>query len=160
MVGMRTKRARVVVIGLLVLALSTAAVAAPLNVRSDRSDNTFYFTYESASGRITDSSSSARFVRKDPVSFLLYVTEAAAGAEEGRRLRARFAFELNKRRVVRYRGTFTLEVRNSVGAVVSTDEVSRKVVLRPSRGNRKRDFSINFDLPTGSYEARALFKSS
>ena len=157
---MLTKGARTVLIGLLVVALCATASAAPLDVRSDRSDNTFYFTYESASGRITDSSSSARFVRKDPVSFLLYVAEAPAGAEQGERLRARFAFELNKRRVVRYRGTFTLEVRNSLGAIVYTDDIHRNVILRPARGDRKKDFSVRFDLPTGSYEARALFKSS
>lgn len=154
------KSLRVLVVGLLLLAVTATATAAPLNVNSDRSDNTFYFTYESASGQITESSSSARFVRKDPVSFLIYVTEGPEGAEQGERLRARFAFELNKRRVVRYRGTFTLEVRDSLGAVVYTDEVQRKVVLRPERGERKKDFSLRFDLPTGSYEARALFKSS
>ena len=157
---MIARSARTALIGLLVVALCATASAAPLNVRSDRSDNTFYFTYESTSGRITDSSSSARFVRKDPVSFLLYVAEAPEEAQQGERLRAQFAFELNKRRVVRYRGTFTLEVRDSLGAVVYTDEIERKVVLRPTRGDRKKDFSVRFDLPTGSYEARALFKSS
>lgn len=157
---MITKVARTALIGLLVVALCSTAAAAPLNVRSDRSDNTFYFTYEAPSGRITESSSGARFVRKDPVSFLLYVTESAEGAEPGERLRARFAFELNNRRVVRYRGTFTLEVRDSLGAVVYTDDVERKVVLRPTRADRKKDFSLRFDLPSGSYEARALFKSS
>lgn len=147
-------------IALVVVLLGASAGAAPRDVGSDRSDNTFYFTYEAASGEITQASSSARFVRKDPVTFLLYVNEAPEGAEEGERLRARFAFELNKRRVVRYRGTFTLEVRNAMGAVAYTDSVTRKVVLRPIKGERKKRFSIEFDLPTGSYEARALFTSS
>lgn len=140
--------------------LSSSAGAEPLDVRSDRSDNTFYFTYEGASGEITESSSSARFVRNDPVTFLLYVSEAPEGADDGERLRARFAFELNKRRVVRYRGSFTLEVRNSLGAVAYTDSVERRIVLRPRPGERKKAFKIFFDVPTGSYEAKALFKSS
>src|SRR5687768_2229530 len=135
----RTKYLRTLLVGLLVLALCSAAAAAPLNVKSDRSDNTFYFTYESPSGRITESSSGARFVRKDPVTFLVYVSEAPAGAEAGERLRARFAFELNKRRIVRYRGIFTLEVRDSLGAVVYIEDVKRKVVLKPARGERKKD---------------------
>lgn len=157
---MRWKLPRLALIALLVVALSAVASAAPLNVRSDRTDNTFYFTYEAASGRITESSSSARFVRTDPVTFLVYVSEDPQGAEEGGRLQARLAFELNRRRVVRYRGTFTLEVRDSLGTVVFSQSVRRRVVLRPTSGNRKRDFTINFEVPTGSYEARALFKTS
>lgn len=151
---------RTVLAGLLLAALSSGAAAAALNVRSDRSDNTFYFSYDAASGRQIEASSSARFVRKDPVSFLLYVSEAPEGADVGKRLRARFSFELNKPKVVRYRGTFTLEIKDSSGLVIYTDAVRRKVVLRPATGEREKDFSIGFDLPTGSYEARALFKSS
>lgn len=51
-----------------------------------------------------------------------------------------------------------MEVRDSPGAVVYTHAVEREVVLRPTRGERKEDFSVSFDLPAGSYEARALLK--
>lgn len=150
----------IVLAALLVLALAAPAIGAPLVMRSDRSDNTFYFTYEPTSGEVTDPSSSARFVRKDPVTFLLYVTEAPEDADQSEQLRARFTFELNKSQVVRYRGTFTVEVRNSSGAAIYTDDVERRVVLKPVRGERKKVFTIGFDLPTGSYEAVALFNAS
>lgn len=159
--GSLSKRVRSApLVAVIVVFLCASAGAAPLNVRSDRSDNTFYFSYDATSGEITESSSGARFVRSDPVTFILYVREAPDGAEEGDRLRARFALELNKQRVVRYRGVFTLEARNSLGEVVYTESVKRKVVLRPTTGERKKSFSIGFDLPSGSYESRALFKSS
>jgi len=146
-------------LALVMLLVGGSALAAPLLVRSDRSDNIFYFSYRAGPGRITGSSSSARFVRDDPVTFLFYAREAARKAKRGERLRARFGFELNERRVVRYEGTFRFEVRNGQGAVVYSDSVDRKLVLRPRPGERKKGFSLLFDLPRGTYEARAFFKT-
>lgn len=160
MVAGRSNFVGVIALVLTAVLMAPPAAASPLQVRSDRSDNTFYFTYEAASGRITESSSSARFVRGDPVDFFVYVREARDGSLEGERLRARFTFELNKPRVVRYVGRFTLEVRDSLGGVVYRDRVSRKVVLRPQPGQRKKAFSVFFDLLTGSYETKAYFKAS
>lgn len=159
MVAGRNGLRRAIGLALVVLLAGSPAAAAPLRVGTDRSDNTFYFTYQAGRGRITDPSSSARFVREDPVTFLLFVREAARQAKRGERLRARFTFELNERRIVRYRGTFGFEVRNGVGAVTYSGSVDRKLILRPRSGHRKKGFSIPFDLPTGTYEAKAYFKS-
>ena len=150
---------RAIGLALVTLLVGGSAVAAPLRVRSDRSDNIFYFSYRAGQGRITASSSSARFVRDDPVTFLLYVREGARKAKRGERLRARFSFELNGRRIVRYAGTFRFEVTNSQGAVVYSDSVDHRLVLRPRPGERKTGFSLPFDLRRGTYEARASFKS-
>lgn len=154
-------RCRWALVPLLVVALlAPPASAAPLQVARDRSDNTFYLTYEGASGRITAASSSGRFVRGDAVSFLIYVSEAPEGAERGERLVARFSFELNRKRAVRYAGTFRFELRNDAGVAVHSGSVQRKLVLRPRSGQRKKGFSLPFDVPTGAYEAKAFFKAS
>lgn len=139
--------------------LAPPASAAPLQMARDRSDNTFYFTYDASSGWITTASSSGRFVRGDAVSFLIYIAEAPK-ADRGERLVARFAFELNRKRAVRYAGTFSYELRNDLGVVVHSGSVQRKLVLRPRAGERKKSFSMRFDVPTGAYEAKAFFKAS
>lgn len=150
------------VAGLLVLCLAAPASAAPLVMARDRSDNTYYFDYDADSGQILQESSALFVERGDPVSFLLYVREAGESAPAGERLKARFSLSLNKKRVVRYEGTFTLVVKDAAGVVVVREQKVRRIVLRPLVGKRRAAFTIPFDLPISgvNYEAKALFRAS
>src|SRR2546423_756077 len=58
----------------LVLAMTGAAIAAPVTVKHERSDNSLSFTYDADSGTMPVATSSERISRHDPMSFELTVT--------------------------------------------------------------------------------------
>jgi hypothetical protein len=135
------------------------AAAAPLTKRRDRSDNTMYFQYNPATGRI-DSAFSSRLVRRgDRVDFLTYAMERH-GADEGRRLRARINVRLNRDRGIRYDGIFTVVVQDDVGATVYEGTRDVNFVLRPREGLRSRRMRWIFDLSApGYYTIFAKFRA-
>lgn len=147
-----------VALALLVAIVPTVVSAAPLVVEQDRTDNGYSFTYDATEGKIGDAASSIRFDRRDPVSFIIYVRENKTSEEVGTRLRTRLSIGLNKDRVVRYDGTFSFEISDSVGTVVYTDSRDLKIILRPKPGERKDALSFVFDLPSGSYNATGYFE--
>lgn len=142
---------------ILVLFAGTAH-ASPIEIRRDRTDNTYTFTYDAEEGEITLAASSRRIDRDDRVSFLVGV-RADKEAEEGDRLLARISLHLTSRKPVRYDGTFTLVVKDSDGEVVHTQEQDGHFVLRPSSGERRAELTVRFDLPSGDYESFARFRS-
>lgn len=145
---------------LLLAVVPVGALAAPLDVRRDRTDNGYSFTYDATQGEIVDAASSIRFDRRDPVSFIIYVRENTKSDELGERLRTRLSVALNKDRVVRYKGTFSFAITDSAGTVIHSDSRDLKVVLRPKPGARKASMSFVFDLPSGSYNAAGFFEGS
>ena len=147
-------------IALLVVFVPVHASAAPLTVERDRTDNGYSFSYDATNGEITQAASSIRFDRRDPVSFVIYVRENTKSEVVGERLRARLSLGLNGDRAVRYRGTFWFEITDVAGAIVYSDEVTRKIVLRPQPGARKAAMAFVFDLPSGSYNASGYFEAT
>ncbi len=141
---------------LLTLCLTVGALAAPIVMSHDRSDNSYSFTYDAASGEIGDAGSGLRISRSDPVSFVIYIRENE-GAEVGERLRAQLRLGLNKNQAVRYNGFFSFEITDSTGTVVYRDEVRKRIVLRPRPGERRARLGFLFDLPSGSYDSRGFF---
>ncbi|MDP9067783.1 MAG: hypothetical protein M3N53_05485 [Actinomycetota bacterium] len=141
---------------LLSVSLSGAGVAAPLVMSHDRSDNSYSFSYDAASGEIGDAASALRIRRDDPVAFVIYIRENE-DAEVGERLKAQLLLGLNKKKVVRYNGTFSFEITDGAGTVVYSDEANRLIVLRPKPGERRARLTFLFDLPSGSYSARGFF---
>lgn len=157
---MRYTKPSPVVLVVVVLSLWTAAPAAatPIEVRRDRSDNTLAFTYESASNRIVEATSSVFFKAGDRVDFFSYVVERE-GAPPGRRLKARIALRLNRGRAVRYDGLFRFIIKDDTGTVVVRRTKHVDLLLRPRKGERKRFLRWIFHLPTGSYTAFARFRA-
>lgn len=143
---------------LLVVLSSGLAGAAPTDVGGDRTDNTYTFTYDADEGEITLAASSRRITRNDPVSFLVGVTSDAE-AEAGQRLIARITLHLESKKAFRYDGTFTLVVKTPEGDVVLKRDRQEVFVLRPRNGERRAEFKIRFDLPSGDYETFARFRS-
>ncbi|HEX2240195.1 MAG TPA: hypothetical protein VHJ82_03515 [Actinomycetota bacterium] len=142
----------------LLVILSGSAHAAPIDVRRDRSDNTYTFTYNADDGEITLAASSRRITRNDRVSFLLGI-RSDPEAEVGERLIARISLQLHSRKPLRYDGIFTLVVKTPEGDVVLKQTREDDYVLRPRDGERRAHFNMRFDLPSGEYEAHAKFRS-
>jgi hypothetical protein len=144
-----------------VLCLSTVrpAAADPIRIRRDRSDNTFYFTYKSGSGRIKQATSSVFWRPRDRVDFFSYVVERKATGK-GKQLKARIVLRLNRGRAVRYNGRFRFIIQDEDGETTHF-RGSREVnfLLRPRKGDRKRYFRWIIDLPTGEYRAFARFRA-
>ncbi len=157
--AMQTKATMAVAVLLAVGVVAGTASAAPLTMERDRTDNTYYFEYDPATGEIGTESSSLMLKRRDRVAFFVYIREAAPA--EGERLKANVSLRLNGDRAVRYKGTFSL-VRDDAGALVLKEDLERRIVLRPRKGERRSRFSIPFDLDTYglNYEAKAIFRSS
>jgi hypothetical protein len=144
-----------------VLCLWTAdpALAAPIKIKRDRSDNTMYFTYNPTKGEIPSAYSSRLLVRGDRVEFFAYVRERP-GADVGRRLAGTVKLRVNRHGAVRYNGRFIFIIEDSDG---SFERWTRRVnfVLRPRAGHRKRSLRWVFDLPDpGTYTAYARFRSA
>ncbi len=139
--------------------LPGTAHASPTEVRRDRTDNTYTFTYDADEGKITLAASSRRITRNDRVSFLVGV-KSDADAEVGKRLVARISLQLTSRRPAKYDGVFTLVVKNADGEVVLTQERNGSFLLRPRDGQRRAEFTLRFDLPSGEYESVARFRSN
>ena len=156
---MKLQRAVIAVsLALLVVVAPGIALAEPLDVERDRTDNGYSFTYDATKGEIVDAASSIRFDRRDPVSFVIYVRENTKSEVVGERLRTRLSVALNKDRAVRYDGTFSFEITDSAGTMVHTDSRELNVVLRPKPGQRKESIAFVFDLPSGSYHATGFFE--
>jgi hypothetical protein len=158
---MKTRRTSLIALSLIVLSLWTVgpAAAAPIKVRSDRSDNTMYFTYNAATGEIVTASSSRILVRGDRVDHFAYVRERSEDIV-GRRLQGRVEFRLNRDRAVRYTGRMTLIVENSAGVVAWKGVKNVDFVLRPRRGDRRHLLLWVFDLPAGNYTTYARFRAT
>jgi hypothetical protein len=144
-------------VSLLALVTMAPAHADPWTFEQDKTDNDFYFTYDAASGTMPKAYSSARFNRRDKVTFLVYIREHE-GAMVGERLNGRLQLSLAKDQVVIYDGTFTLEVFSTMtGDVIYTDSRDDRIVLRPKKDHKKASMVFPFDLPSGDYSARATF---
>lgn len=140
------------------LVMSTGLAHAATDVQRDRTDNTYTFTYDADEGEITLAASSRRITRNDRVSFLVGL-RSDPDAEVGERLTARISLQLHARKALRYDGTFSLVVRTPEGEPVLKQERREDFVLRPRDGQRRAEFRMNFDLPSGDYEAHAKFRS-
>lgn len=133
------------------------ALAGPLAVEEDHSDNTFSFTYDAVDGEIERASSTRILRRRDRVAFLLYVRDRD-GADPGERLNARIELELLGSRPRHYRGTFSFEVTDALGRVVHTGSEQANVILKPTDRQRAQVLRIPFDLPSGDFSATASFE--
>lgn len=125
-------------------------------VKSDRSDNTFYFSYDATQGEITSAASSLQEPRRNPISQHIYV-DAVPGAEVGRRLKATVKFKLNAKEKRRFKGSLTLEIRNGATQLVHLQVKEVDFVLRPKPGARRAKVVFRFDLDTGDYSAVSIF---
>jgi hypothetical protein len=134
-----------------------SVAAQPIKVRSDRSDNTLYFSYDALTGQIPSAYSSRIAHRGDRVDFFAYVTERE-GATTGKRLLGRLVLRLNRDRPVRFHGRFRLIVEDATGLVSFRGTRVVDLVLRPRKGRRSRVIRWIFDLPTGDYTAFGRFR--
>lgn len=134
------------------------AVATAREVKADRADNTYYFSYDAAAGTIGSAGSSLQERRGDPVSHRIYV-DTVPEAAAGERLRATINFRLNAKEKRRFSGGVTLEIRDAAAQVVyeATKEVD--FMLRPRSGFRSQRVTFRFDLPSGDYAASSTFKA-
>jgi hypothetical protein len=153
------KVALVIAGGLVLAPLAPPISAAPYRMRGDRSDNTYSFTYNADDASMPVQTSSTVFKRRDRVRFYLYVRRRPA-AEEGRRLAGVIKLRLVGNRPVRYAGDFIVKVKEAEGPLVLTRSRSRRITLRPRRGDRKARLVVRFDLESGDYEAFARFRPS
>lgn len=130
------------------------ALAKP--VRADRSDNTYYFTYDASEGETTSEASSLQEKRNDPVSHRIYI-DTMAHAKVGKRIKAKIILRLNAKKKRAFRGDLGVEVRDSAAQIVYRAIRKVNFVLRPKKGMRKKRFVFRFDLPSGDYSATSDF---
>lgn len=149
--------------------LGSALIALPATaaqqVDRDRSDNTFYFTYDATTGTMPEQSSSAGPISvNDPVDFFIYIRERE-GAALGQRLAARLVLKLvdypgRDEDAVIYDGDFSFEIDVAEQTEVYSDSSSERIVLRPRQGKRRHVVRFVFELPSGEYRAIARFAKS
>jgi hypothetical protein len=144
--------------GLVLGSLPAPLSAAPYRMGGDRSDNTFYFTYDSQDGSMPLQTSSTVFKRRDRVRFYLYVRRRPS-AEKGKRLAGVVRLRLLGKRPVRYAGNFKVKVKEADGPLVLQRSRRRRLTLRPRRGGRTARLVVRFDLESGDYEAFARFRT-
>lgn len=149
----------VLMLGLLAMLWGSQAVATAREVKADRSDNTYFFSYDAADGTIGTASSSLQERRRDPVSQRIYV-DAVPGAAVGERLRAAVNFRLNSKEKRRFSGAVSLEIRDATGRVVFEGTKDVDFTLRPRSGSRGNRLVFRFDLPSGDYAATSMFKAA
>ena len=149
---------RFAVIGLVLLAGAPTVHAAPSEVKQDRSDNTFYFTYDSANEEITNAVSSRMFVKGDKVDFLVYVRETKNKNDSP--LRGKLTLRLLDDRAVRYDGVLNFIVKDSDGAVAYENPAPVDFVLRPKKGSRRAEIRYALNLDSGEYKVVGRFKQS
>ncbi len=142
------------------LALVPVAGAAPRTVEADRSDNSHRFVYDAEVGEFGDETSGTVIDANDPVSFAVFVRRNKASDAVGERLKAKVSLALNADRRMVYDGTFTLRVVDEEGEVAHKQAIDERIVLRPRKGHDRKTLSFVFDLPSGTYEASARFRSS
>ena len=131
-----------------------AALSKP--VQADRSDNTYYFTYDAAKGEATTEASTLQEKRYDPVSHRVYI-DTISEAEVGRRIKATIVFRLNTKEKRAFRGDLAAEVRDAAAQIVYRSVRKVGFVLRPKKGFRSKRFTFRFDLPSGDYSATSDF---
>ena len=144
----------------LTIAMVSSAWAAPLAPLRDRSDNGIFFEYNADTHEMpTSGSATYPMTAGDRVDFTLAAALAPEGSESP--LTAVISLRLRRAKAVRYRGTITVRVRD-----LFTDEhvmdvpIPVDLVLRPEPGKRRATLSAPFDLPSGSYEARAIYRAA
>ena len=150
-------------VGVLLVALFTLiggpqASATAREVRADRADNNYYFTYDASTGTLTTESSSLQERRRDPVSHRIYV-DSVPGAVVGERLKAVVRLRLNVNERHRFNGALDLEVRDAAGQMVYNASQNVDFTLRPKKGYRGHKVIFLFDLPSGDYAATSFFKA-
>lgn len=143
---------------LIAMLISSPGAAALTEMDRDRTDNTFYFSYEAATGTMPTQESAARYERDDEVTYLVYIRERP-DAPPGERLAAILKLDLIGKEKVIYDGIFSVHVSAGDGTEVYSDEVDVRVVLRPVKGERKAKLRFLFDLPTGDYTALSRFST-
>lgn len=135
----------------------TPALAEP--VQTDRSDNTYYFTYDADKGEMTAEASSLQEKRRNPISQRVYI-DTIPGAEVGRRIKATILFKLNAQTKRAFRGELAVEIRDATTQIVNRCVGDVNFVLRPKKGLRSARFVARFDLPSGDYSAQSVFNAS
>ena len=158
----RSRLAGVVLVALQVVALSTPASAAVIEVARDRVDGSSYFTWDTDTGTFPpdgDYGAAQTITRGDRVRFFADAAPVE-GAPEGERLLGTLSLRLKGSQPVRYSGTFTFTVQ--WGEVVFhrlTEEAS--FTLRPTAGKRKKVLRFPFDLEAdGMYAVDGRFRAS
>lgn len=152
--ALRLALAVVLLASLTVIGGSGTSLAKP--VQADRSDNTYYFSYDAGEGEMTSEASSLQEKRNDPISHRIYV-DTVAEAEVGQRIKARVIFKLNGRDKRAFRGDVAVEVRDAAAQIVYRSARKVAFVLRPKKGERNKRFIFRFDLPSGDYSATSDF---
>lgn len=143
----------------LTISMVSSAWAAPLTPAKDRSDNGIYFTYDAETHEMPESGSATTLTARDRVDFMLSVALAPEGSEAP--LTSVVSLKLKASQAVRYRGTITVRVRDLfTDEPVTNVAIPVDVVLRPQPGKRRASLSAPLDLPSGSYEARAVYRST
>lgn len=144
----------------LTISMVSSAWAAPLAPARDRSDNGIFFEYNADTHEMPSSGSATYPITADDrVDFMLAVALAPEGSESP--LTAVVSLRLKRAKAVRYRGTITVRIRD-----LFTDEhvadvpIPVDLVLRPEAGKRRATLAAPFSLPSGSYEARAIYRSA
>ena len=144
---------------LLVVSLVAApAVAAPLAMGRDRSDNGIYFRYDAETRSLPEygSATGPSDGRFDRVGFTLDVGLAPAEAPEP--LVAMVSLRLRGKKAVRYNGTFVVRILDDTGARATTVKIPANLVLRPTTGKRRANLAKAFDIAPGWYSADAIFR--
>jgi hypothetical protein len=148
-------------VAVLCLGMVESAAAFPIEIRRDRSDNTLWFSYNGANGKISSMLSGRRLIRanRDRVDFFTYVREREGA--EGKRLVGKLTLRLNRNRAVRYDGRFWLIIVDiETRQVVFKRTKDVNVVLRPRAGRRRlRVLRRVFDLPSGDHRAFGRFRA-
>ncbi len=155
---MRSLSRRGLLVTVVLLLGAPAVEAAPKEIKRDRSDNTFYFTYDDSDEKITNAVSSRMFVKGDPVDFLVYVRETKAKNDAP--LKGMLTLRLLDDRSVRYDGTFDFVVKDPDGAIVYANPIAVDFVLRPKAGRRRVGIRYALNLDSGDYRVVGRFKQA
>ena len=144
----------------LTMIMASSAWAAPLAPAKDRSDNGIFFEYNADTHEMpTSGSATYPMTADDRVDFMLAAALAPEGSEAP--LTAVVSLRLKRDKAVRYRGTITVRIRDLfTDEHVASVPIPVDLVLRPEAGKRRATLSAPFDLPSGSYEARAIYRAA
>lgn len=135
----------------------SSAAAHPVRVNEDRTDNVFSFSYDSSSGEMPSQSARTQRETEDNVTFTVWVREAE---DSGSGLIGKLKLRLNGDHRTIYNGWFTLKIVDADGNVAFQRSRPANLQLYPRPGMRRATIPFRFDLPSGSYDATATFKSS
>ncbi|HJR44654.1 MAG TPA: hypothetical protein VJ927_03535 [Actinomycetota bacterium] len=142
----------------LAISMASSAWAAPLAPARDRSDNGIFFTYDAETGEMPEYGSATTITYRDRVDIQLAVELAPEGSEAP--LISEISLKLKGAKAVRYRGNFTVKVRDLfTDEPVASVVIPVDVVLRPLTGKRRALLTAPLDLPGGDYEAKAIFRA-